>query len=88
MEIDGVNFGSHIDIGRGSEVSHCFISSAPFVLHYCCCVLYLLQSVSKTLKLELIPYECDFVALSTDVRLRLSVDLLLRLSIDADASGR
>ena len=41
-----------------SEVSHCFISSAPFVLHCCSFIIYLLQSFSKTLKLELIPYEC------------------------------
>ncbi|KAF3601126.1 hypothetical protein F2Q69_00036416 [Brassica cretica] len=35
------------------EVSHCFVSSAPFVFQFCSCILYPLQAVSKTIKFEL-----------------------------------
>ena len=38
-----------------SEVSIFFISSAPFVLHCWSCIL---QSVSKTLKFELMSHKC------------------------------
>ena len=49
-----------------SEVLHCFISSAPFFLHYCSCIFYLLQSISKTLKIELMSHNCG-VCVSWDL---------------------
>ncbi|KAF3598955.1 hypothetical protein F2Q69_00036089 [Brassica cretica] len=43
-----------------SEVSYRFIFSAPSFLYCCSCVFHLLQSTSKTLKVELMSHKCGF----------------------------
>ena len=40
-----------------SEVSHCLVSSAPFVFCCCSCILYPRQSVSKKFKFELMSHK-------------------------------